>query len=124
MPAMPCNRSPLKPVRRAGKTGTPPATDAPNSSWQPFALASYSRSGPCRAISCLFAVTTDLPVFSAPRRGLVYQWRVYCGAPSLAVSWAKPALGDETLFYHTCAVALGEVESERNPATKIRSPNT
>src|SRR5580704_4496007 len=67
MPAMPCSRSPQSPVRNAGRTGTPPATDAPNSSWQPFALANCSRSGPWRAMSCLLAVTTDLPAFSAPR---------------------------------------------------------
>src|SRR6185312_4168885 len=46
-------------------TGTPPATDAPKSSWQPFSAATASSSGPKRAMSCLFAVTTDLPASSA-----------------------------------------------------------
>ena len=37
-----------------GSTGTPPATDAPNSSWHPLRAASCRRSVPCRAMSCLF----------------------------------------------------------------------
>src|SRR5215469_3006280 len=61
MPEMPCSRSPQSPVRKAGRTGTPPATEAPNSSWHPLLAASWRRSGPWRAISCLLAVTTDLP---------------------------------------------------------------
>src|SRR5579872_3369594 len=67
MPEMPCKRSPHNPVRSAGRTGTPPATEAPNANWQPWALASCSRSGPWRAISCLFAVTTHLPATNALR---------------------------------------------------------
>src|SRR5579862_1177005 len=64
---MPCSRSPHKPVRNAGSTGTPPATEAPNSNWHPLLDANCSKAVPCRAISCLFAVTTDLPASSAPR---------------------------------------------------------
>src|SRR5579885_1590393 len=46
-------------------TGTPPATEAPKSSWQPFSAATANSSGPKRAMSCLFAVTTDFPASSA-----------------------------------------------------------
>src|SRR5690348_17143467 len=46
-------------------TGTPPATEAPNSNWQPFSAATADSSGPKCAMSCLFAVTTDFPASSA-----------------------------------------------------------
>src|SRR3984885_15330622 len=64
---MPCSRSPHSPVRSAGRTGTPPATEGPNSIRHPLRLASCRRSEPCRAISCLFAVPTDFPDSSALR---------------------------------------------------------
>src|ERR1700687_1468825 len=65
---MPCNRSPHNPARKAGSTGTPPATEAPNSIWQPLLRASCRRSEPWRAISCLFGAATGL---RAPNQLLV-----------------------------------------------------
>src|SRR6202034_4836374 len=64
---MPCSRSPHSPVRSAGGTGAPPATEAPNSIRHPLLYASCRAPAPCRAISCLFAVTTDFPDPSALR---------------------------------------------------------
>ena len=43
----------------------PPATDASKRKFTPLAFASAKSSNPCSATSCLFAVTTCLPAFSA-----------------------------------------------------------
>ena len=43
---MPCRRSPHSPVRRAGSTGTPPATEAPNSSWHAMSRGKVQKIGP------------------------------------------------------------------------------
>src|SRR5271156_1833316 len=60
-------RSPASPCCTAGITGTPPATAAPYSSWQPCRRANSSSAGPCSAIIFLLAVTTDLPAASDRR---------------------------------------------------------
>ena len=67
MPSMRKSRSPASPSRTARTMGMPPATDASNSSSRLCRRASASSSTPCAEISCLLAVTTDLPACSERR---------------------------------------------------------
>ena len=60
-PAMRVTRSPARPSCRPRITGTAPPTAASNRSGLPETRASETSSGPCSAITCLFAVTTARP---------------------------------------------------------------
>ena len=54
--------------RRCARTiGIAPPTAASNRSWRPWRAASTSSGCPARAMTCLLAVTTDLPASSASR---------------------------------------------------------
>ena len=61
MPLMRVIWSPDKPCSMPAITGTPPATAAPCINCTPCFSASRASAAPRYAISCLFAVTTDLP---------------------------------------------------------------
>src|SRR5450631_1543168 len=67
MPHILKSSSPAKPGCNPEITGTPPATDAPNSICCFISRARLINSGPQWAMSCLLAVTTDLPDASARR---------------------------------------------------------
>src|SRR5664280_349501 len=73
MPLMRVIWSPPSPCIIPGITGTPPATAAPCTSCTPCFAASRASVAPRYAISCLLAVTTDLPAakhfFSQPSAG-------------------------------------------------------
>ena len=60
-------RSPARPSPMARTIGIAPPTAASKRSWRPWRAASVSSAAPWRAITCLFAVTTDLPASSAAR---------------------------------------------------------
>ena len=65
---IPCirrRRSPATPSRSPRRIGIPPATAASNSRWRPCRPASRNNAGPLWAMTCLLAVTTDLPAASA-----------------------------------------------------------
>ena len=61
------SRSPAKPWRNPLTIGMPPATAASKPRCAPRPRASASSSAPLSAMTCLLAVTTDLPASSARR---------------------------------------------------------
>src|SRR5438093_639843 len=67
MATMRVMRSPARPSPMARTIGIAPPTAPSNRSWRPWRAAKLRSGAPSRAMTCLFAVTTDLPAASAAR---------------------------------------------------------